>query len=53
MQIVVDTASPADHAHVTGQMPVNSMLSSGGKEDLLMTTEMVVGATSADDCAVL
>ena len=23
VQIVVDTASPADHAHVTGQMPVN------------------------------
>jgi len=29
------------------------VLSSGGKEDLLMTAKMVVGATSADDCAVL
>ena len=53
MLIVVDTASPADHAHVIRQMLVNWVLSSGGKEDLPMTIEMVVGSGSADDCAVL
>ena len=51
--IVVDTASPADHAHVIGQMLVNWVLSSGGKENLLMTAEMVVGFAFVDDCAVL
>ena len=53
MQIVVNTVFPTDHAHVTGQMLVNGVLSSGAKEDLLMTAEMVVGSASADDCVIL
>ena len=53
VQIVVNTVFPTDHAHVTGQMLVNWVLSSGAKEDLLMTAEMVVGSASADDCVIL
>ena len=33
-------------------MPMNGLLSSGCKEDLLMTTKMVVGSAFADDCVV-
>ena len=53
VQIVVNTVFPTDHAHVIGQMLVNWVLSSGGKENLLMTAKMVVGYAFVDDCVVL
>ncbi|XP_057974800.1 uncharacterized protein LOC131162385 isoform X2 [Malania oleifera] len=45
-EIAIDSASPADNGHVSGHIPVNQLLSCGGKEDL--PQEMFVGGAMAE-----